>query len=310
MVAKVETTPKDAAVTNKSSVAAWEKSVKKAAAAPKDELGKGQKRPEGDTRSAQQIIDDTPLLAQLGNQSGVKDNLKKQVGDFDKDADAAYRASKVLEHVEYIDEDGKLTDGKEVGNHSIDGFTKDGEARHGTEAGRLQDFGKYGYSSLRGEVVKSDLGDKQKRPDGDTRSAKEIIDATPLLKNLGNQSDVKDNLKKQVGDFENDADAAYRATQVLEHVVSIEENGKLLTGYDARNKDNNSIDGFTKDKEARHGTEAGRLQDFGKYGYSSLKGDLMHVKDATHTDKAAPPDEPQDVQALRDKYNILSLIHI
>ncbi len=304
MVAKVETTPKDAAVTNKSSVAAWEKSVKKAAAAPKDELGKGQKRPEGDTRSAQQIIDDTPLLAQLGNQSGVKDNLKKQVGDFDKDADAAYRASKVLEHVEYIDEDGKLTDGKEVGNHSIDGFTKDGEARHGTEAGRLQDFGKYGYSSLRGEVVKSDLGDKQKRPDGDTRSAKEIIDATPLLKNLGNQSDVKDNLKKQVGDFENDADAAYRATQVLEHVVSIEENGKLLTGYDARNKDNNSIDGFTKDKEARHGTEAGRLQDFGKYGYSSLKGDLMHVKDATHTDKAAPPDEPQDVQALRDKYNI------
>lgn len=29
MVAKVETTPKDAAVTPKSSVAAWEKSVKK-----------------------------------------------------------------------------------------------------------------------------------------------------------------------------------------------------------------------------------------------------------------------------------------
>ena len=277
MVAKVETTPKDAAVTNKSSVAAWEKSVKKAAA-PKDELGKGQKRPEGDTRSAQQIIDDTPLLAKLGNQSGVKDNLKKQVGDFEKDADAAYRASKVLEHVEYIDEDGKLTDGKDVGNSSIDGFTKDGEARHGTEAGRLQDFGKYGYSSLRGEVVKSDLGDQQKRPDGDTRSAKEIIDATPLLKNLGNQSDVKDNLKKQVGDFENDADAAYRATQVLEHVVSLDENGNLLTGIDARNKDNDSIDGFTKDKEARHGTEAGRLQDFGKYGYSSLKGDLMHVK--------------------------------
>ncbi|MCU1778878.1 hypothetical protein [Pseudomonas sp. 14P_5.3_Bac1] len=303
MVAKVETTPKDAAVTQKSSVAAWEKSVEKASA-PKDELGKGQKRPEGDTRSAQQIIDDTPLLAQLGNQSGVKDNLKKQVGDFEKDADAAYRASKVLEHVEYIDEDGKLTDGKDVGNNSIDGFTRDGEARHGTEAGRLQDFGKYGYSSLRGEVVKSDLGDQQKRPDGDTRSAKEIIDATPLLKNLGNQSDVKDNLKKQVGDFENDADAAYRATQVLEHVVSIDENGHLLTGVDARNKDNDSIDGFTKDKEARHGTEAGRLQDFGKYGYSSLKGDLMHVKDATHTDKAAPPDEPEDVQALRDKYNI------
>ncbi|WP_439863951.1 hypothetical protein [Pseudomonas antarctica] len=308
MVAKVEPTPKDTAGTDKTTVAAWEKSVKKASTAPTpkptDELGKGQKRPEGDTRSAEQIIKDTPLLAQLGNQSGVKDNLKKQVGDFEKDADAAYRASKVLEHVEYIDEDGKLTKGENVGNNSIDGFTKDGEARHGTEAGRLQDFGKYGYSSLRGEVVKSDLGDKQKRPDGDTRSAKEIIDATPLLKNLGNQSDVKENLKKQVGDFEKDADAAYRATQVLEHVVGIDENGKLLTGYAARDKDNDKIDGFTSKKEARHGTEAGRLQDFGKYGYSSLKGDLVHVKEKTHTDKAAPPDEPQDVQALRDKYNI------
>ncbi|MGY2377427.1 hypothetical protein ACW9IB_23260 [Pseudomonas sp. SDO524_S393] len=310
MVAKVEPTPKDAPGPDKTTNAAWEKSVKNASTTPKptppDELGKGQKRPEGDNRTAQQIIDDTPLLKYLGNQSGVKDNLKKQVGDFDKDADAAYRASKVLEHVEYIDENGKLTDGKDVGNKSIDGFTKDGEARHGTEAGRLQDFGKYGYSSLRGEVVKSDLGEKQKRPAGDNRTAKEIIDATPLLRNLGNQSHVKDNLKKQVGDFENDADAAYRATQVLEHVVSLDENGKLLTGYDARNKDNDSIDGFTKDKEARHGTEAGRLQDFGKYGYSSLKGDLVHVKDKTHTDKAAPADEPKDVQALRDKYHIPS----
>lgn len=308
MVAKVETTPKDPAGNNKDTVAAWEKSVKRASNEPKptpqDELGKGQKRPEGDTRSAEQIIKDTPLLAQLGNQSGVKDNLKKQVGDFEKDADAAYRASKVLEHVEYIDEDGKLTDGKDVGNDKVDGFTKDGEARHGTEAGRLQDFGKYGYSSLRGEVIKSDLNPDQKRPDGDTRSAKEIIDATPLLKNLGNQSDVKEKLKDQVGDFENDADAAYRATQVLEHVVSIDENGKLLTGYDAKDKDNDRIDGFTSKKEARHGTEAGRLQDFGKYGYSSLKGDLIHVEEKTHTDKAAPPDEPQDVQALRDKYDI------
>jgi uncharacterized membrane-anchored protein YjiN (DUF445 family) len=309
MAAKVENTaPKDSADANKNTVAAWEKSVEKATAAakpqPSDELGKGQKRPEGDNRSAQQIIDDTPLLKYLGNQSEVKDNLKKQVGDFDTDADAAYRASKVLEHVEHIDEDGKMTDGENLGNGSIDGFTKDGDARHGTEAGRLQDFGKYGYSSLKGEVVVSDLGEHQKRPEGDTRSAKEIIDDTPLLRNLGNQSNVKDNLKKQVGDFENDADAAYRASQVLEHVVSLDENGKLLTGYDARNKDNDSIDGFTKDKEARHGTEAGRLQDFGKYGYSSLKGELVHVEPKTHSDKAAPPDEPQSVQELRDKYHI------
>jgi hypothetical protein len=310
MTTKVENTPSSlAAGTGDKSVAEWENSVKRASsvAAPQtDELGKGQKRPEGDDRSAQQIIDDTPLLKQLGNQSGVKDALKKQVGDFETDADAAYRASKVLEHVENVDEDGKVTDGKSLGNGSIDGFTKDGEARHGTEAGRLQDFGKYGYSSLKGEVVKSDMGPEQKRPEGDTRSAREIIDSTPLLRNLGNQSDVKDNLKKQVGDFENDADAAYRASQVVEHVVSMDENGNRLTGIDAEYKDNDRIDGFTKGGDARHGTEAGRLQDFGKYGYSSLNGDLVHIEPKTHSDKAAPADEPQDVQNLREKYEIPS----
>jgi hypothetical protein len=305
MAANIENTPvTDAVGLVKSTVAAWEKSVKKATSAASDELGKGQKRPEGDNRSAQQIIDDTPLLKQLGNQSGVKDNLKKQVGDFETDADAAYRASKVLEHVVYVDADGKLTSGEDLDNNSIDGFTRDGEARNGTEAGRLQDFGKYGYSSLKGEVVVSDMGEQQKRPEGDTRSAREIIDSTPLLRNLGNQSDVRDNLKEQVGDFENDADAAYRASQVVEHVVTLDENGKRLTGISAQYKDNDRIDGFTKDDEARHGTEAGRLQDFGKYGYSSLKGDLVHVEAKTHSDKAAPPDEPQDVQELRDKYDI------
>ncbi|MGE7991531.1 hypothetical protein ACQKPE_10865 [Pseudomonas sp. NPDC089554] len=307
MTTKVESTPSKDAIGAKNNNAAFDKEVDRATSkAPKkpptDELGRGMKRPEGDTRTAQQIIDDTPLLKYLGNQSGVKDNLKKQVGDFDTDPDAAYRASKVLEHVERIDENGNQVDSTNIGNEKIDGFTKDKEARHGTEAGRLQDFGKYGYSSLKGEVVKSDLGKNQKRPEGDTRSAQQIIDDTPLLKYLGNQSNVKDNLKKQVGDFEKDPDAAYRASQVVEHVTKLDENGKLIEK--SKDRDDDKINGFTKDKEARHGTEAGRLQDFGKYGYSSLKGDLIHVKPKTHTDKAPPPDEPEDVQALRDKYQI------
>jgi len=57
------------------------------------------KRPAGDNRSATDIINANPTLKNLGNQSGVKDNLKKQVGDFEKDPDAAYRASKVLDYV-------------------------------------------------------------------------------------------------------------------------------------------------------------------------------------------------------------------
>ncbi|MEP7456659.1 hypothetical protein [Phyllobacterium sp. SB3] len=308
---------KDAGGTNKDAVAAaaWEKEVHNAVKTspdtpPKNEMGKGQKRPEGDNRTAKQIIDDTPLLRNLGNQSGVKDNLKKQVGDFENDADAAYRAVKVLEHVETVDEDGKLTDGKEAGNGSIDGFTRDGEARHGTEAGRLQDFGKYGYSNLKGEIVVSDIGENQKRPEGDNRSAKQIIDDTPLLRNLGNQSNVKDNLKKRVGDFDNDADAAYRASQVVEHVENLDESGKRITDSDrllsGDEKGNGKIDGFTKGGDAKHGTEAGRLQDFGKYGFSNLKGDLIQIKPKAYSDKAAPPDEPKSVQELREKYGIPS----
>ncbi|MHC8326683.1 hypothetical protein [Pseudomonas sp. LB1P83] len=316
MTAKIATpSSKDAAGANKNTVTttAWEKEVNRVSTTSlkkpsTDELGKGQKRPEGDKRSAKQIIKDTPLLANLGNQNDVKDNLKKQVGDFETDADAAYRASQVLEHVEYINEDGKLARSKidkDAGNGKIDGFSK-GDASHGTEAGRLQDFGKYGYSSLKGKVVKLDLGENQKRPEGDTRSAKEIIEDNPLLRYLGNQSDVKDNLKKQVGDFDTNADAAYRASKVLEHVITVDENGKQITGSDAKNRDNDSIEGFTHDKEARHGTEAGRLQDFGKYGYSSLKGHLIQATPKTYSDKAAPADEPKDVQALREKYDIPS----
>ncbi len=116
-----------------------------------------------------------------------------------------------------------------------------------------------------------------KRPAGDTRSAAQIIDDNPTLKNLGNQSHVKDNLKKQVGDFEHDPDAAYRASKVLDYVKS----SKTSSGDDRSSdvKDDGKIDGFTKDGDARHGTEAGLLQDFGKDGYSALKDD--HRLDTT-----------------------------
>ncbi|MFM9272207.1 hypothetical protein ACJ7V3_18420, partial [Halomonas elongata] len=71
-----------------------------------EKLGIQWERPSGDNCSAQDIINDSPLLRNLGNQSGIKDMLKERVGDFEKDADAAYRAIQVLEHVEKFDEDG------------------------------------------------------------------------------------------------------------------------------------------------------------------------------------------------------------
>ncbi|WP_462381234.1 HPP family protein [Pseudomonas sp. Marseille-QA0892] len=274
------------------STRAWDE-----AAAQAKEVGIRWERPEDDKRSAQEIIDDTPLLKNLGNQSGVKDKLKERVGDFDNDADAAYRAAQVLEHIEKYDEKGERLVGGDTENGRVDGFTSQGHAKHGTEAGRLQDFGKYGFTHLKGELNHIDdapnnneakeqaeaLGIEWVRPEGDDRSAEEIINDSPLLKNLGNQSGVKDMLKERVGDFENDADAAHRAVQVLEHVVSFDGDGNRLVSDDVRNS---SIDGFTSSGEARNGTEAGRLQDFGKYGFSSLKGELQHAANASENKEA------------------------
>lgn len=89
----------------------WNKAVSRAVDnQPGDNgLGPDTRRPSGDFRSAQQIIDDNPLLKNLGNQSGVKDKLRERVGDFEHDPDAAYRASRVLEHIEKLDENGKPT---------------------------------------------------------------------------------------------------------------------------------------------------------------------------------------------------------
>lgn len=99
------------------------------------------KRPPGDNRTAQQIIDDNPLLKNLGNQSGVKDNLNKFVGgDMANNPDQAYKAAALLTYIKSsANSKGDTRDTSQVGNGKIDGFTKDGDARHGTEAGLLQD---------------------------------------------------------------------------------------------------------------------------------------------------------------------------
>lgn len=278
MSSPVSNAPTIKSVTGNDSSAEWGNAVDRAKAR---DAGIEWQRPKDDARSAQDIIDGSPLLKNLGNQSGVKDKLRERVGDFEHDADAAYRANQVLEHVERFDENGARLAGNAIDNGRVDGFTKGGDARHGTEAGRLQDFGKYGWENLKGELQHVDAAgqDGQRReaaekagivwelPEGDRRSAQDIIHDNPLLKNLGNQSGVKDALKEQVGDFDKDPNAAFRASQVLDRVVGFDEKGNALTGKDVANS---SVDGFTKSGEARHGTEAGRLQDFGKYGFEAL----------------------------------------
>jgi hypothetical protein len=289
------------------SVSAWEQAAQQA-----KDVGIRWERPADDQRSAQDIIDASPILKNLGNQSGVKDKLKERVGDFEKDPDAAYRAVQVLEHVEKFDESGNRLVGGDVDNGEVNGFTKGGDAKHGTEAGRLQDFGKYGFTNLKGELnhisdapdnteareQAEKLGIVWELPSNDKRTAQEIIDSDPLLKNLGNQSGVRDMLKERVGDFETDADAAYRASQVLEHIETHDADGNVLSGGDVGN---GSINGMTKGGEAKHGTEAGRLQDFGKYGFSALKGPELTEDDKidfARESAGLPPASEVDINNL------------
>lgn len=119
-------------------------------------------------------------------------------------------------------------------------------------------------------------------------SAQDIINSTPVLKNLGHQKDInRAGLKEQVGDWENDpdpkkrADAAWRIKKVLEHIDS----SKNFEGGDRSNKvkggvGDGNIEGITKSGDARHGTEAGNLKDFSEKGYSALKKD--HTLDKTN----------------------------
>ncbi|WP_437881530.1 type III effector HrpK domain-containing protein [Pseudomonas sp. LRF_L74] len=251
-----------------------------------EKLGIVWERPDGDNRSAKYILENSKLLSDLGNQEGLRDSLKERVGDYEHDADAAFRAVQVLEHIERFDADGKALSGTTVGNERIDGVTPNGDVKHGTEAGRLKDFGKYGFDSLKGDLGKrtaaykdpktreaaEDKGIKWQRAENDKRSAKDIIDDTPALKDIEGKKDIESLLKDQVGDYKNDADAAYRAAQVIEHVQRFDGEGKAIVGKDAGN---GKIDGFTSSDEARHNTEAGRLQDFGKNGFDSLNGKLV-----------------------------------
>jgi len=133
--------------------------------------------------SAQSIVDGNPTLKNLGNQSGVKDNLKKQCGDWDdpskspqERADAAQRASNVVDWVKNAkDRDGDVRDPELVKNGKIEGFTKDGDARHGTEAGLLQDFGKYGYGHLKADQRLDQTNDGHVKKNGTNMDNAEYI---------------------------------------------------------------------------------------------------------------------------------------
>ncbi|MBV4368878.1 hypothetical protein ACMGGR_03705 [Erwinia sp. BNK-24-b] len=110
------------------------------------------KNMDGDNRSADQIINDNPVLKNLGNQKDIKqDELKKQFGDWTSNnpdeksrALAAKNMSYFLNNVKALDNREGGDRGKISTNGKIEGLTKDGDARHGTEAAIVKDVAEQG----------------------------------------------------------------------------------------------------------------------------------------------------------------------
>ncbi|WP_380183862.1 hypothetical protein [Kalamiella sp. sgz302252] len=110
------------------------------------------KNMDGDNRSADQIINDNPVLKNLGNQKDIKQSeLKKQFGDWTANnpdeksrALAAKNMSYFLNNVKALDNREGGDRGKISTNGKIEGITKSGDARHGTEAAIVKDVAEQG----------------------------------------------------------------------------------------------------------------------------------------------------------------------
>ncbi|MEI2265751.1 hypothetical protein [Erwinia sp. CGal63] len=110
------------------------------------------KNMDGDNRSADQIINDNPVLKNLGNQKDIKQSeLKKQFGDWTANnpdeksrALAAKNMSYFLNNVKALDNREGGDRGKISTNGKIEGLTKSGDARHGTEAAIVKDVAEQG----------------------------------------------------------------------------------------------------------------------------------------------------------------------
>ena len=131
-------------------------------------------RPPGDTRSAEQIIDDNPILKNLGHQKDINRSLAyERVGDWtsnnpdpDARADAAFNAARVLNYIDTsLSASGKPR-GKSHDNGELEGITSSGDARRGTPAGMWKDFTEQGYTALRDDHRLDTTSDSYVKEDG------------------------------------------------------------------------------------------------------------------------------------------------
>lgn len=116
-------------------------------------------RPAGDTRSAEQIFKDNPILKDVLKQNGPFANnffnqLKNQTGDWspanrnpESRADAAYNLADVVSHINGRT-DIKRQDPAQQNDQHIQGFGQFGSVSAGSEAQKLKAFSEKGYSAL------------------------------------------------------------------------------------------------------------------------------------------------------------------
>ncbi|OPB33651.1 hypothetical protein [Pseudomonas fluorescens] len=131
-------------------------------------------RPSGDNRIAEQIINDNPILKNLGHQKDINRPLAyKLLGDWTSNnkapearADAAFNAARVLNYIDTsLSADGEHR-GKAHGNGDLEGITRSGDARRGTPAGMWKDFTEQGYYALRDDHRLDSTSDTHVKADG------------------------------------------------------------------------------------------------------------------------------------------------
>jgi len=115
-------------------------------------------RPAGDHRSADRLIEQSPVLKNfLDNRDNYHliDDLKRQVGDFteanphpEARANALYYLDQVLRFLDNLND--RYLNGSHSRNGQIDGFNSDGYSTvYNSEASLLQAFSLKGYDALR-----------------------------------------------------------------------------------------------------------------------------------------------------------------
>ena len=122
------------------------------------EMTRPEGRPAGDHRSADRIIEQSPVMShflQGRDYYAVEDDLKRQVGDWtaanpdpEARANAAYDLDKVLRFIDNLDD--RSLNGSHSRNGRVDGFAEDGYGTlDNSEASLLKAFSREGYQVLR-----------------------------------------------------------------------------------------------------------------------------------------------------------------